>query len=75
MANRNKTEFRHVHTITGKVTRVTELNGEFYIGNSNVRAEGKMVHYNGVKYINVGKHRYVEHGDEWSDFACTSDDI
>ena len=73
---RNKTEFRHVHTGTGKVTRITECDGKFYIGDSNVRAEGKMVHYKGVKNINYGKNRIKQTiGDEWSDYAFTSNDL
>lgn len=74
---RNKTEFRHIHTGTGKVTRVTEYNGQYFIGDTNIRAEGKMVHYKAVKKINYGKNRFnkLERGDEWSDFAYTSEDL
>ena len=73
---RNKTDFRHVNTGNGKVTRVTEENGLYYIGDTNIRAEGKMVHYKSVRRINWGKNRFEGNiGDEWSDFAYTSDDI
>jgi len=75
MNYRNKTDFRHVHTGDGKVTRVTESNGLYFIGDTNKRAEGKMVHYNGVKYINHGKNRITISDDEWSDFAKTSSDL
>ena len=52
---RNKTDLRHVNTKTGKVTRVTECDGKYYIGDTNIRAEGNMTHYRGVKHINYGK--------------------
>jgi len=55
---RNKTDLRHVHTGNGKVTRVTEQDGKYYVGDTNVRAEGNMTHYKGVKHINVGKNRW-----------------
>ena len=55
---RNETDFRHVHTGTGKVTRITEENGLYFIGDTNKRAEGNMTHFNGVKHINFGKNRY-----------------
>lgn len=73
---RNKTDMRHVNTKTGKVTRVTECDGKYYIGDTNIRAEGNMTHYNGVKHINYGKNRFRPIiNDEWSDYAKTSDDL
>ena len=73
---RNKTDLRHVNTKTGKVTRVTECDGKYYIGDTNIRAEGNMTHYNGVKHINYGKNRVkLSRGDEWSDYVKTSDEL
>jgi hypothetical protein len=69
---RNKTELRYVDRKTGKVTKVTEEDGKYFIGDTNERAEGRMTHYKGVK--NIGS-KYKEIGDEWSDFAFTSDDL
>ena len=73
---RTKTEFRHVNTKTGKVTRVTCENGCYYIGDTNIRAEGKMVHFNGVKHINFGPNRFrkLEPQDEWSDYCYSQSD-
>ena len=73
---RNKTDLRHVNTKTGKAVRVTECNGKYYIGNTNIRAEGNMTHYRGVKHINYGKNRFnIDEDNEWSDYAKTSDDL
>lgn len=70
---RNKTEFRHVERKTGKVIRVTEESGKYFIGDTKERAEGKMVHFRGVKHL--GQRTYTEPGDEWSDYAKTADDL
>ena len=70
---RNKTELRYVDRKTGKVTRVTEEGGKYFIGDTSERAEGRMTHYKGVR--NIGGKVYKEEGDEWSDFAFTSDDL
>lgn len=45
--NRNKTIFRHV-TNTGSLIKVTELNGEYYIGNTSIKAKCKMMKCNKV---------------------------
>ena len=64
--NRNKTDFRHINE-DGEVSRVTEENNEFFIGNSNDRAEGKMSHYKNVNKLQD------EH-NEMSDWADQEDD-
>lgn len=65
---------RHVNS-QGKTQRVTKSeDGEFFIGNTQERAEGKMCHYTQTlrsRSINP----YSNEGDEWSDYAHTSDDL
>lgn len=73
---RNKTEFRNIDRKTGKVTRITGENGMFFIGDSNVRAEGKMVHYKGINSVrNSNYKKELILGDEFSDYCYTSEDL
>lgn len=78
MANREKTQLRHI-TKEGKKIRVTKEGDALYIGNTNERAEGKVIHHKGLvegKLPRRNRHnnRYQEY-NEWSDFAGTSDDL
>lgn len=80
---RNKTELRHINR-KGEKIRVTEENGELFIGNTNERAEGKVVHYKSIQHMKKGSTRLPHqinnpyfgsgHG-EWDDYAHTSADL
>lgn len=84
---RNRTELRHISQ-QGNVVRVTEEDGNYYIGNTNERAEGKMAHYKAISrnqgISNIQGQRpahainnpyYGSGHGEWDDYAHTSDDL
>lgn len=73
MSNRNKTKFRHIEKGTKKIIKVTEENGEFFIGNTNERAENKMMHHSQINRNGIKNNH--EENDEWSDYAKTSEDF
>lgn len=76
---REKTSLRHI-TDQGSVVRVTKEDDNFFIGNSNDRAEGRMTHYGNISHNNGSSHNSDNpyHGSgsgEWDDYAHTSDDL
>lgn len=76
---REKTVFRHVNS-QGEKVRVTKENDNFYIGNSNDRAEGKMSHHRSAGNFQRSDHNinnpfYGRGNGEWDDYAHTSDDL
>jgi len=75
---REKTNLRHI-TKEGQKIRVTKEGDALYIGNTNERAEGKVISaktlgYNNGKLPKRYRGRYEEQ-DEWGDFAYTADDL
>ena len=79
--SRSKTQFRHIDS-DNKVTRVTKEDDAFYIGDTNERAEGKMMHYNSVQHANnhrpdhaINNPYYGSGNGEWDDYAHTSEDL
>jgi len=85
MSNRKKTPFRHI-TPDGSKVRVTQDGEAFYIGDTNERAEGKMVHHKRVNYNNgklpskrpdyaINNPFYGSGHGEMDDYAHTADDL
>lgn len=77
--SRNKTNLRHVDS-QGEVTRVTkDEEGNFFIGNTEERAEGKMCHYSQINHSdNTGTYGNPFKGSgngEWDHYAHSADDL
>ena len=69
--SRTKTELKYVDH-KGLRTNVTEENGNYYIGNTNHRAEGRMSH----RKTHVANNKIAQDpGDEWGDYAHTAEDL
>ena len=58
---RNKTRLRHI-TKDFRVLKVTEFNGEFFIADTNKRAEGKMISHFMINYDVVKEKREKQFG-------------
>lgn len=77
MGNRSKTGLSHV-TESGDRIRVTSEEGKFFIGNTNERAEGRMIRSQDAQHLHtIRNHASNRDGDDDTsqDYCWSESDI
>lgn len=72
MGNRRKTGLSHV-TKSSKRIRVTSEDGKYFIGNTNERAEGRMIRSQYAQHLDIIRNHDIDDDSDVSQDYCWSE--